>query len=80
MPLGTSSSGGPGQGSDLAVVETELPEVDLAVVVAAEKTEVVDHGLAAIEPGDDVVDVAPPGRASAAGSDATAITGDHRPT
>jgi hypothetical protein len=50
------------------------------MVVAAEETEVVDHGLASIEPRDDVVDIAPPGRASAAGSDAVAITGDHRPT
>jgi len=52
----------------------------LAVVEATEETEIVDHGLASIEPGDDVVDVAPPGRASATGSDAMAITGDHCPT
>jgi hypothetical protein len=54
--------------------------VDLAVVVAAEETEIVDDGLAPIEPGDDVVDVTPPGRAAATGSDTMTITGDHRTT
>jgi hypothetical protein len=54
--------------------------VHLAVVVAAEETEIVDDGLASIEPGDDVVDIAPLGRASTAGSDAMAITGGHGPT
>ena len=50
------------------------------MVEAAEETEIVDDGLASIEPGNDVVDVAPPGRASATGSDAVAIMGDHGPT
>jgi hypothetical protein len=78
-PLGTSSSGRPGQGSDLQVLEIEQPEVHLAVVKAAEETEIVDDGLASIEPGDGVVDIAPLRRASAAGSDAVAITARRSP-
>jgi hypothetical protein len=47
LPLGTSLSCRRSQRPDLEVVEADEVEVELGVVVAAEKTEVSDFGLAA---------------------------------
>ena len=49
----------------------------LAVVVSTEETEVVDLGLAAFKPGDDVMHVAPSGLATTVTLDAMAVTGHH---
>jgi hypothetical protein len=54
--------------------------MDQGVVVAAEETDVVDDGLAAISPGNEMMDVAPAGRASAPGGNAVTVPGDHRTT
>jgi hypothetical protein len=56
-----------------------LSQVDLGVVVSAEETEVRDDGFAAVDPPDDVVNVAPFRRAAASGGDAMPIAGDHGP-
>ena len=51
--------------------------MDPGVVVAAEQTEVVDDCLAAFRPGDEVVNVAPFGGATATWSHAMSIAGHH---
>jgi hypothetical protein len=64
-------------GGQVEVFEAELSEVDLGVVVAAEETEVVDDGFAAVDPPDDVVDVAPfRGAATAVGDTVAVSDGD----
>jgi hypothetical protein len=47
---------------------------------ATEQLEIVEVGLTSIQPGDDVIDIAPLGRPPTTAVLAVAITGDHRPS
>lgn len=54
--------------------------MDLGMVIAAEDTEVVDHGVAAFGPGHEVMDVAPGRLAAAAGGNTMPVPGDDGPS
>ena len=58
------------------ILQIEHLEVNQRVVVATEQTEVVDDGLAAVGPGDDVMDVTPLCRPSTPRRHAVTISGN----
>ena len=47
--------------------------------MSAQELEIVELRVTAVEPMDDVIDVAPPGRSKATGVPAVSVAGDHRP-
>lgn len=59
-------------------IEVAFVAVDEGVVVAAEQTEVGEHGFAAVGPRNDVVDVTPSWGAGAAGPGAVPVADDDR--
>ena len=54
--------------------------MEATVVIPAQKTEIACLRCATVRPGHDVVDIAPPRRPAAAGSDTVTVSGNHRAT